>query len=499
MPPPRDLRSGQIAFNDWLAKNHAAKNAGKMQAGQPGIFLNNLGGGLKSMFTGKYPEVDMSEEAPYNVINDLASFFMSDASGSSVPTDSVSSGRTRSDIPLSELGFSPRSSTTGGWHTPTDPAAQAQIDRGIRGAEEDAILSDIDSRVANQFDMGKAYRDYDLISGNYGGANPEVISSVDPSVFNPPSFSSPIDQEGSIQARGATAGASEAASAASQQAAQNADGKASGFNMEEAYNEYDAIMGGMWPGYFQAPETDYGIDTSIYGSLNDRLGIGPIHIGSNPEGDYGWNTGLGASDWSTGFTPDTVAEGPHEDEPTYAYDPVPGRNLGILDASKGSFYDAYTAEQTVPSRIMSAAGPQIAMGTAIPNMFTAAKGVGKWLGGDKKTRGGSFLPSFSNIGRVSQGDRFANLMAAQHYADQGPEGWVQSDFVGNYNPLEGRTGYGNRMGSINQEEAHTQEGIDRAGGYDIGATIGDYLGGIFSGEENNDEGNENGRGFLGLW
>ena len=199
---------------------------------------------------------------------------------------------------------------------------------------------------------------------------------------------------------------------------------------------------------------------------------------------------------TTGFTPDTVAEGPHEDEPTYAYDPVPGRNLGILDASKGSFYDAYMAPQTVPSRMMSAFGPQIAMGTAIPNIFTAAKGVGKLLGRDEKTRGGSFLPSFSNIGRVSQGDRFANLMAAQHYADQGPEGWVQSDFVGNYNPLEGPMGYGNRMGSIDQEEAHTQEGIDRAGGYDIGAVIGDYLGGMFSGEENNNDGNDEG-GWLG--
>jgi len=195
---------------------------------------------------------------------------------------------------------------------------------------------------------------------------------------------------------------------------------------------------------------------------------------------------------TTGFTPDTIAEGPHENEPTYAYDPVPGRNLGILDASKGSFYDAYMAKQTVPSRIMSAVGPYIGGGTAVPNMFTAAKGVGKWLAGDrdKKTRGGSFIPSFSNIGRVSQGDRFANLMAAQHYADQGPEGWVQSDFVGNYNPLEGRTGYGNRMGSINQEEAHLQEGIDRAGGW----SLGELFGGTAEQDSNDDRG---GGGWFG--
>jgi hypothetical protein len=186
---------------------------------------------------------------------------------------------------------------------------------------------------------------------------------------------------------------------------------------------------------------------------------------------------------TTGFTPDTVAEGPHEDEPTYAYDPVPGRNLGILDASKGSFYDAYMAPQTTGSKAMGFLGSLI--GPALP-----ARGLATWAArkaaGDKP----------SGVGALGQGDRFANLMAAQHYADQGPEGWVQSDFVGNYNPLEGPMGYGNRMGSIDQEEAHTQEGIDRAGGYDIGAVIGDYLGGMFSGEENNDDGNDEG-GWLG--
>ena len=186
---------------------------------------------------------------------------------------------------------------------------------------------------------------------------------------------------------------------------------------------------------------------------------------------------------TTGFTPDTVAEGPHEDEPTYAYDPVPGRNLGILDASKGSFYDAYMAPQTTGSKAMGFLGSLI--GPALP-----ARGLATWAArkaaGDKP----------SGVGALGQGDRFANLMAAQHYADQGPEGWVQSDFVGNYNPLEGPMGYGNRMGSIDQEEAHTQEGIDRAGGYDIGAVIGDYLGGMFGGEENNDDGNDEG-GWLG--
>jgi len=330
-----------------------------------------------------------------------------------------------------------------------------------------------------QFDMGKAYRDYDLISGNYGGANPEVISSVDPSVFNPPSFSSPIDQEGSIQARGATAGASEAASAASQQAAQNADGKASGFNMEEAYNEYDAIMGGMWPGYDRAPETDYGIDPSIYTNTVPGGKLSDLSWQNLPLIDVTSNRTAA----TTGFTPDTVAEGPHEDEPTYAYDPVPGRNLGILDASKGSFYDAYMAPQTTGSKAMGFLGSLI--GPALP-----ARGLATWAArksvGDKP----------SGFGALGQGDRFANSLAAQHYADQGPEGWVNSAFVGNYNPNEGPTGYGNRMGSINQEEAHTQEGIDRAGGYDIGATIGDYLGGIFSGEENNDDGNDEG-GWLG--
>ena len=187
---------------------------------------------------------------------------------------------------------------------------------------------------------------------------------------------------------------------------------------------------------------------------------------------------------TTGFTPGrSVDKSIGVDEAFFAADPIEGRNLGYLDSSKGSFYDAYMAPQTTGSKAMGFLGSLI--GPALP-----ARGLATWAArkaaGDKP----------SGVGALGQGDRFANLMAAQHYADQSPEGWVQSDFVGNYNPLEGPTGYGNRMGSINQEEAHTQEGIDRAGGYDIGATIGDYLGGIFSGEENNDDGNDEG-GWLG--
>jgi hypothetical protein len=345
-----------------------------------------------------------------------------------------------------------------------------------KAEEEEALMLQMTKDAAaapSQFDMGKAYRDYDLISGNYGGANPEVISSVDPSIFDPPSFSSPIDQEGSIQARGATAGASEAAVNQAVLSSKNVHGTGPDYT-----DDY-------------ADESDY---------LNTRY-TNPVPGGKLS--DLSWqnlpliDVTSNRTAATTGFTPGrSTDKSIGVDEAFFAADPIEGRNLGYLDSSKGSFYDAYMAPQTVPSRMMSAFGPQIAMGTAIPNIFTAAKGVGKLLGRDEKTRGGSFLPSFSNIGRVSQGDRFANLMAAQHYADQGPEGWVQSDFVGNYNPLEGPMGYGNRMGSINQEEAHLQEGIDRAGGYDIGATIGDYLGGIFSGEDNNDNGNDEG-GWLG--
>jgi len=194
----------------------------------------------------------------------------------------------------------------------------------------------------------------------------------------------------------------------------------------------------------------------------------------------GWATpSITPTSTASGFTPDTISEGPHEDEPTYAYDPIPGRNLGVLDSSKGSFYDAYMAPQTKGSIGMGWLGSLI--GPAMP-----ARGLATWAG---RTIAGDKPSGWAGrLGALGQGDRFANSLAAQHYADKGPEGWLQSGFVGNYNPQSagGLWSPGSQMHQVGSEG-------------DVSATIGDigaYLGGLFSGDEA--EGEENGGGW-GWW
>ena len=68
---------------------------------------------------------------------------------------------------------------------------------------------------------------------------------------------------------------------------------------------------------------------------------------------------------------------------------------------------------------------------------------------------------------LGPGSTYANLAAADHYADQGPEGWVQSDFVGNYNPLEAA---GAQMHAVGSEAP--------SGGFSLG-DVGGFLGGLF--------------------
>ena len=65
---------------------------------------------------------------------------------------------------------------------------------------------------------------------------------------------------------------------------------------------------------------------------------------------------------------------------------------------------------------------------------------------------------------LGPGSTYANLAAADHYADQGPEGWVQSDFVGNYNPLEAA---GAQMHAVGSEAP--------SGGFSLG-DVGGFLG-----------------------
>ena len=68
---------------------------------------------------------------------------------------------------------------------------------------------------------------------------------------------------------------------------------------------------------------------------------------------------------------------------------------------------------------------------------------------------------------LGPGSTYANLAAADHYADQGPEGGVQSDFVGNYNPLEAA---GAQMHAVGSEAP--------SGGFSLG-DVGGFLGGLF--------------------
>lgn len=98
----------------------------------------------------------------------------------------------------------------------------------------------------------------------------------------------------------------------------------------------------------------------------------------------------------------------------------------------------------------------------------------------------------------SNADRFANLAAAQHYADQSSEGWVNNAFVGNYNPNEGRLGYTNRMGEIDQDEFDLQQSQDRAGGKSLAETIAGIFGGGDQGEEADDGNNWGGWGGSGV-
>ena len=192
--------------------------------------------------------------------------------------------------------------------------------------------------------------------------------------------------------------------------------------------------------------------------------VGQNPTGMGPDGSYGWDIATqSAKAGAPGLEPGGMTT---EGEETVIDWATPAINYGYSynPADRANYYS------TTNNAIYGDSATDIEGAEEDDLRALALDPLNRGLGpihgayAERFNKGPSKAAEYLGLG---PGSTYANLAAADHYADQGPEGWVQSDFVGNYNPLEAA---GAQMHAVGSEAP--------SGGFSLG-DVGGFLGGLF--------------------
>ena len=192
--------------------------------------------------------------------------------------------------------------------------------------------------------------------------------------------------------------------------------------------------------------------------------VGQNPTGMGPDGSYGWDIATqSAKAGAPGLEPGGMTT---EGEETVIDWATPAINYGYSynPADRANYYST-TNNATYGDSATDIEGAEEDDLRALA-LDPLNRGLGPIHGAyaERFNKGPSKAAEYLGLG---PGSTYANLAAADHYADQGPEGWVQSDFVGNYNPLEAA---GAQMHAVGSEAP--------SGGFSLG-DVGGFLGGLF--------------------